>query len=61
MLGTGNSMLKHTTQPSASPWKQGDSEVAVNCDCFPRWKEVAIRIHGKSIVVLGQYYVCGIN
>ena len=48
MLGTADSMLKHTTQPSVSPWRQGDREVAVNCGCF-RWKEIAIRIHGKSI------------
>ena len=47
-------MLKHTNQPSVSPWQQGNNgngEVATSCDCFPIWKETVIRIHGKLIIL----------
>lgn len=48
-------MLKHTNQPSVSPWKPKDrdnGEITMNCDCYSTWSVIIIRIHGKL------YYVC---
>ena len=45
------SMIKHTSQPSVSPWRHKDSgsgEITVNCDCNSTWRVIIIRIHGKS-------------
>ena len=58
-------MLKHTNQPSVSPWQQGNNgngEITINCGCFPTWKKAVIRIHGKLLLYSNIYiYVCCIN
>ena len=51
MLEDGKSMLKHTNQPSVSPWQHednGNGEFGINCNCNSKWKVALIRIHGKS-------------
>lgn len=45
----GKSMLKHTNQPSVSPWQHednGNGEFGINCNCNSKWKVALIRIHG---------------
>ena len=56
-------MMKHTSQPSVSPWQHKDSgsgELTINCDCNSTWGVTIIRIHGKSqlLFICDGSYVC---